>query len=129
MRWVPNKHCFVREEKLSNISLILYALEWEHWVLPASGSKETTVGIIMSVFVVVKNRTLEFFVFLDVAFSELLNFTIVCELWGVLIDNGTLELISVAEASGWLSKFNIDIKVWFQKAGSCSSIPDPTVDI
>jgi hypothetical protein len=55
----------------------------------------------MSVVVVLKNRTLEVFFSLEVTFSELLNFTVICEVWGVGVDNGTLELISVAEASGW----------------------------
>jgi hypothetical protein len=55
----------------------------------------------MSVVVVLKNRTLEVFFSLEVTFSELLNLTVICEVWGVGVDNGTLELISVAEASGW----------------------------
>jgi len=69
--------------------------------IPARGSKHTTVGVLMSVVVVLKNRTLEVFFSLEVTFSELLNFTVICEVWGVGVDNGTLELISVAEASGW----------------------------
>lgn len=83
----------------------------------------------MSVFVVAENRTVEVLFSLVVTFSELLNFTVICEVGGFGVDNRTPELISVAETSGWLSNFDIDIKVWFQKASSCSSASDIAVDI
>lgn len=83
----------------------------------------------MSVFVVAENRTLEVFFSLVVTFSELLNFTVICDVGGVEVDNGTLELISVTEISCWLSNFDTDIKVWFQKAGSCPSASHLALDI
>lgn len=83
----------------------------------------------MFVFVVAKNRTLSGFFSPVVTFSELLNLTVICEVGGFGVDNGTLELISVAEISGWLSNFDIDIKVWFQKASFCPSALDLTVEI
>lgn len=83
----------------------------------------------MSVLVAAENRTLEVFFSLVVTFSELLTFTVNREFGCFGVDNGTLEPISVAETSGWLSKFDIDIEVWFQKASSCSSASDIAVDI
>ena len=64
------------------------------------------------------------------AFSELLNFTVICEVWDVGADDGIPELVTVAEGFDWLSGFDIDIEVWFQRTVSCSSgASGPTVEV
>ena len=83
----------------------------------------------MPVFVVVENWTLEDF-FSLVTFSELLNLTVICEVWDVGADAGGPELVTVAGGFGSSSTFDIDIEVWFQRADSCSlGAPGPTVAI
>ncbi len=88
-----------------------------------------TLGGFVSVIVVSKNRTLAVLVSLGVTFRELQNFTDICEVWDAEVDNGTLEPLSIAEASDWEVSFDIDIEVCCQTDDSCSSTSGRIVDV